>query len=65
MQENANTLQVITPIHGLPEILPLLSRVDVISRNLYPKINVILISKIKNICNFICKYIFNVKDARN
>jgi proteasome lid subunit RPN8/RPN11 len=65
MQEKANALQVITPIHSLPEILPLLSRVDVIPQNLYPKINVILISRIKSICNFIGKYRFNVKDGGN
>jgi hypothetical protein len=30
MQKKANALLVITPIYGLPEILPLLSRVDAV-----------------------------------
>jgi hypothetical protein len=34
MQEKANALQVITPIHGLPEILPLLSKVGAVPRDL-------------------------------
>ena len=39
--------------------------VVVISRNLYPRIKVILISRIRMIYNFIGKYRFNVKDGGN
>jgi hypothetical protein len=39
--------------------------VDVIPQNLYPRINVILISRVRRICNFIGKYRLNVKDGRN
>jgi hypothetical protein len=38
---------------------------NVIPQNLYPRIKVILISRIKKICNFIGKYRFNVKDCGN
>jgi hypothetical protein len=38
---------------------------NVIPQNLYPRIKVILISRINKICNFIGKYRFNVKDGGN
>ena len=41
------------------------NRTCVIPQNLYPRIKVILISRIRRICNFIGKYRLNVKDCRN
>jgi hypothetical protein len=38
---------------------------DIIPQNLYLRINVILISRIRRICNFIGKYRLNVKDGGN
>ena len=38
---------------------------DIIPRNLYPRIKVILISRLRRICNFIGKYRLNMKDGGN
>ena len=56
---------IATSFHSCIVLPPTNATHFVIPQNLYPRIKVILISRIRRICNFIGKFRFNVKDGGN
>jgi hypothetical protein len=56
-EAQGNNVDNIVPYQSKFQVLLVANFKDVIPRNLYPRIKVILISRIRRLCNFIGKYI--------